>query len=209
MRRAERRSPKVIGVANCGGLYRTGLAASTPCSRAGLPGRRHDRVPVDPGRSRIIHGLGASDSVALCLRIYWPRASSFPSSRPIGACRHCCSAAAGAWRSEDGSPASSTIISATMRRLSLPGSWPIFPRWHCDANRWGWHKRNQCAEAAAARVLAGRERAAQNCSTAATIAALVSDRRSTVPNSSSSCRLTIDPASSSTAGILVCRSTMS
>ena len=42
------------------------------------------------------------------------------------ACRHYCCAAAGAWRSGGGSPASSTIISATMRRLSRLGSPPTF-----------------------------------------------------------------------------------
>jgi hypothetical protein len=51
--------------------------------------------------------------------------------------------------------------------------------------------------------------AAQKFSTAATTAALVSERRSCVPNSSSSCRFTIDPASSSTAGMVVWRSTIS
>src|SRR6516165_4673765 len=60
----------------------------------------------------------------------------------------------------------------------------------------------RCPEAAAL-TPGGRARAAQKFSTAATMAALVSERRSGVPSSSSSCRLTMDPASSSTAGMLV------
>src|SRR5262249_11930475 len=50
----------------------------------------------------------------------------------------------------------------------------------------------RCPEAAALKP-GGRALAAQKFATAATMAALVSERRSCVPNSSSSCRFTIDP----------------